>query len=77
MRAVNATEFKTKCLSLMDRVASTGESLLVTKNGKPVVELRLAAVSAPRSPLGLHKGKIKELADIMEPLDVEAWEALK
>jgi prevent-host-death family protein len=40
MHTVKASEFKAKCLALMDEVARTGEPILVTKNGKPIAELR-------------------------------------
>jgi antitoxin (DNA-binding transcriptional repressor) of toxin-antitoxin stability system len=34
-RIVKASEFKTKCLKLMDEVAASGETIIVTKNGRP------------------------------------------
>jgi len=34
-KQVSATEFKAKCLGLLDEVAS-GTSLVITKRGKPV-----------------------------------------
>jgi antitoxin (DNA-binding transcriptional repressor) of toxin-antitoxin stability system len=77
MQTIKASEFKAKCLALMDQVARTGEPLLVTKHGKPVAELRRAGVRRPRSPFGLHKGKSRELGDIIEPIEVEEWEVLK
>jgi prevent-host-death family protein len=40
MQSIQASEFKAKCLALMDKVAETGETWVVTKNGKPVAELR-------------------------------------
>ncbi|CAN5556210.1 hypothetical protein BH20VER3_BH20VER3_04770 [soil metagenome] len=36
---VNATEFKSKCLQLMERVKSTHEPILITKRGKVVAQL--------------------------------------
>ena len=36
MTTVQASEFKAKCLALMDQVARTGEPIVVTKNGKPI-----------------------------------------
>lgn len=76
MQTVNASTFKAKCLALMDEVARTGKPLLVTKNGKPIVELRPHAGKRPRSPFGMHKGLIAIKGDIVSPIDVE-WEALK
>ena len=35
MRTIKASEFKAKCLKLMDEVAETGEPVVITKNGRP------------------------------------------
>ena len=39
MTNIPATEFKAKCLALMDRVAERQESYVITKRGKPVARL--------------------------------------
>ncbi len=76
MQTVNASTFKTKCLALMDEVARTGKPVLVTKNGKPIAELRPHLGKRPQSPFGVHKGLVEIKGDIVSPIDVE-WEALK
>ena len=38
-RTIKATEFKAKCLKLLDEVAESGEEIVITKNGKPVARL--------------------------------------
>ena len=38
-RTIKASEFKAKCLKLMDEVAETGEEIVITKNGRPVSKL--------------------------------------
>ena len=38
-RTIKASEFKAKCLKLMDEVAENGEEIVITKNGKPVAKL--------------------------------------
>jgi prevent-host-death family protein len=73
MRTIKASEFKAKCLKLMDEVAASGEPILITKNGKVVAKLGPAG-QRQRSILGLHKGQIDILGDIISPIDVE-WEA--
>ena len=56
-RIVKASEFKATCLKLMDEVAATGDTLTITKNGRPVVEVR--AVERPRKRLyGRNRGRI-------------------
>lgn len=36
---VSATEFKAKCLSLIDQVEASGDSITITKRGRPVARL--------------------------------------
>ena len=36
---MTATEFRAKCLGLFDWVAKTGETIVITKRGKPVVQV--------------------------------------
>ena len=73
VRTMKASEFKAKCLKLMDEVAESGREIIITKNGRPVS--RLAPYrKRPRTFFGADKGKIKILGDIVSPLDVE-WDA--
>ena len=72
MITMSATEFKAKCLAVLDSVQQTGETVQVTKWGKVVAE-----VIPPAKPKrqfekhGFAKGELIILGDIMEPLDVE------
>jgi prevent-host-death family protein len=38
-KKITATQFKAKCLRLLDEVAETGETLVVTKHGRPVARI--------------------------------------
>lgn len=75
MHSIQASEFKAKCLALMDSVAETGETWVVTKNGKPVAELRPYSGGHIDSPWGLHPD-LEILGDIIEPLAEDQWEVL-
>ena len=57
MQTMKASEFKAKCLKLMDEGQTTGDEIVITKNGKPVSKLVPFRVK-PTTLLGLHKGKI-------------------
>lgn len=70
---VGATEFKARCLELMDRVATTGNPVVITKRGKPVARL-VPARRRPRSVVGALKGHVRIRGDIVSPIDV-GWEA--
>jgi prevent-host-death family protein len=74
-RTIKASEFKAKCLALMDEVARTGETVVITKSGEPVADLVPHRVKK-RSPLGVWKGQVEITGDIMSPIDVE-WDAMK
>ncbi|MEO8313769.1 MAG: type II toxin-antitoxin system prevent-host-death family antitoxin [Pseudomonadota bacterium] len=77
MPTIQASEFKAKCLGLMDQVARTGETILVTKNGKPIAELRPHRPPRARSIIGIHKGQMEILGDIISPVGKSLWKALK
>ena len=75
MRIYTASEFKAKCLKIMDEVAETGERVVITKRGKPVAELSQAREL--RKPIfGSMRGSVKYMGDIISPIDVE-WDAMK
>lgn len=75
MQTIQASEFKAKCLALMDKVASTGQPLVVTKNGKPVAELRPYSGCRVESPFGLHR-TLRITGDIIAPVAENEWKAL-
>ncbi len=75
MRTIQASEFKAKCLALMDTVAASGETLVVTKNGKPVAELRPYSGGRIDSPFGLHPTLVIR-GDVIAPLEDDLWKAL-
>lgn len=50
-RMINASEFKAKCLKMMDEVADNGEEIVITKNGRPVSRL------VPRTSMDWRIGK--------------------
>jgi prevent-host-death family protein len=71
---ISAAEFEAKCLKLMDEIARTRKSIVITKRGKPVAKL-VPADTAPRKPLfGCMAGTVTHEGDLLAPLDV-AWEA--
>jgi prevent-host-death family protein len=74
-KAVKASEFKAKCLALIDEVAASGDKIIITKNGKPLAEL-VPHHPEHRNPFDVLKGRITIKGDIISPIDVE-WEAMK
>lgn len=73
--AIPASEFKARCLQLLDDVATTGEPLIITKRGRPVARLVPMPPSTPAGSLfGALKGRVLSQGDLVAPTD-EAWEA--
>lgn len=73
MRTIKASEFKAKCLKLMDEVAETGEPLVITKNGRPVSQL-VPYHRKPGTLFGILRNSLTIRGDIISPIDDE-WEA--
>jgi prevent-host-death family protein len=72
--AIAAGEFKAKCLQLLDDVAKTRGTLVITKHGKPVA--RLVPVEPEQQLFGALKGSVVGEMDIVSPISTE-WEAAK
>ena len=75
MKNIKASEFKAKCLKIMDDVARTGEEIVITKNGKAIS--KLVPYREPKQSLfGVHAGKLTVYGDILAPVG-EEWDADK
>jgi prevent-host-death family protein len=74
-RMIKASEFKAKCLAVLDEVERTRRSVVITKRGKPVAEL-VPHAAKKHELWGLLKDELFIVGDIISPIDVE-WEALK
>jgi prevent-host-death family protein len=79
MQEVAISEFKAKCLALLEQVRKTKKPIRITRFGKPVAEV------VPPSPakkkgdwLGSMKGTGEILGDIVSPvIDLDDIEALR
>lgn len=72
--SIGAGDFKARCLKLIDDVASTGESLVITKHGKPVA--KLVPLPPETELFGALAGSVRQENDIVSPLENE-WEACR
>lgn len=76
MRTMSASEFKAKCLAILDEVNQTGESLVITKHGKPVAQVFPAFGTKARYPQAELGGTVETVGDIIAPvLRSDEWEA--
>jgi prevent-host-death family protein len=75
MKSVAATEFKAKCLALIDQVHDTGKPITITKRGKPVAVLQPLADEDEMPWLKL-RGTVKFYKDPFRPaIDPSEWDS--
>jgi prevent-host-death family protein len=74
-RIIGATEFKAKCLALLDEIEEHGGTITVTKRGRPVATVSAAKKQVWKSSAGILAGKLKITGDIVDT--TELWDALR
>lgn len=80
MREIAISEFKAKCLAILERVEKTKEPIRITRHGKPVAEVIPATPPAvDRAALmGSMRDSIQILGDIISPvIDLDEIEAFR
>ncbi|TDI40389.1 MAG: type II toxin-antitoxin system Phd/YefM family antitoxin [Acidobacteria bacterium] len=77
MKTLSSTEFKAKCLAILDEVARTGETVTILKRGKPVAQLVPPVPREKGFPQEQIMGTVRIKGDIVEPpLPTDAWETV-
>jgi prevent-host-death family protein len=72
MQKIPAAQFKAQCLALMDQVAQSGRPLVVTKHGKPVVQI--SRVECDEDDIfGFLAGKGRIVGDIENTIPLSDW----
>lgn len=78
MQEIAISEFKAKCLSLLDEVNKTKKPIRILRRGKPVAEIVPPTPAPKRRKLGTMAGKGTILGDIVSPIiDLNDIEALR
>jgi len=79
MEEISISEFKAKCLAILERVRKTRKPIRVTRFGKPVAEVVAPSPVKERSDwMGSMKGQMEILGDIVSPvIDEDEIEALR
>jgi len=79
MEEIAISEFKAKCLAILNRVQKTRQPIRITRHGKPVAEVVPPSPVVDRATLmGSMRDSIQILGDIVSPVvDEDEWEALR
>jgi prevent-host-death family protein len=77
MKQMRASAFKARCLAVMDDVQATGEPVIVTKRGKPVV--KVIPIKPEKDDIfGFMAGEFEIVGDIESPVvPLSAWKIMK
>jgi antitoxin (DNA-binding transcriptional repressor) of toxin-antitoxin stability system len=67
MRQIGASDFKARCLAILDEVAETGESVQVLKRGKVVARLIPAFDDHVEHAQDTLTGTVTTLGDVLAP----------
>ena len=77
MKRIHASAFKARCLSVMKKVQATGEPVVVTRRGVPLVKVVPAETGEP-SLFGFMADEFEIAADIESPvLPLQTWKITK
>jgi prevent-host-death family protein len=79
MQEIAISEFKAKCLAVLEQVRATKKPIRITRFGKPVAEvIPPTAVEDRAAWIGSMKNSMKITGDIVSPAtDEDEWEVLR
>ena len=79
MQEIAISEFKAKCLALLDQVRATKRPIRVTRFGKPLAEIVPSTSVEDRDAwIGSMKNSMRITGDIISPAtDEDEWEVLR
>jgi prevent-host-death family protein len=75
-RVVSATEFKAKCLALLDLMEEGGEPITITRRGRPVAVLAPPKKTAWKSPGNSWAGRMRIVGDIVNTDTEGLWDVV-
>jgi prevent-host-death family protein len=78
MEKISISKFKATCLSLVEHVKKTGQTIIITKRGEPIAQISPLSSKdhEDTDSFGCMSGTAKQIGDIVAPLETEDWEEL-
>ena len=78
MKRMRASSFKAQCLRVMKTVQSTGEPVLVTKRGAPLVKVVPAETKGGDDLFGFMAGEFRIVGDVETPVvSLKDWKVTR
>lgn len=79
IQEIAISEFKAKCLAILQQVRKTRKPIRITRHGKPVADVIPPAPVFDRSEwISSLKGSVEFLGDVISPAnDTDEWKVLR
>ena len=74
MQHLSKSQFKPKALEIMRAIEQSGEPVVITDHGKPVLELKVYTAN-DIGPIERLKGSVVDFLDPFEPVSEDDWES--
>lgn len=75
MKKIGISQFKAQALKILDDIANTREEIIVTKRGKPLVQITPCRNQGQNPIPGQLAGAYVSEQDIITPLGADLWES--
>jgi antitoxin (DNA-binding transcriptional repressor) of toxin-antitoxin stability system len=76
MKTLPISEFQKNCQSFLHEVESTGETILLLREGVPVSQLSPYRSTQTKTLFGAHQGQLVIHGNILSPLKIQ-WDVLE
>ena len=76
-RVVSVTEFKARCLAMLDELGQHGGTITITKRGKPLATVKPAQRERWKSSEGAWAGKVTIAEDLTKVDTSNLWEVVR
>jgi prevent-host-death family protein len=73
-RKLGISDFKARCLGILDELPSKGEILIITKHGRPIAKVT-PILNSRKSTRDRWKGVARIKGDIVRFNEAELWES--
>lgn len=75
-KTVSKSQFKPRSLEYFRQIEQTGEELVITDHGRPVLKI-LPFIDDPEACFKGLRNTVQKYEDPMEPVGADEWEAVK
>jgi prevent-host-death family protein len=75
-KLLSKSKFKPKSLEYFRQIEESGEELIITDHGRPVIKVIPYSVK-PANAMQLLRNSVKSYEQPIEPVGTEDWEAVK